>query len=56
MMRRAKKPNKLDAQRGLSFPYIWLAKRGKAAPAMERKTAATASAEAETERYASVHE
>ena len=53
MRRSAIKPSNVDAQRGLRVENIWVAKRGKAAPASERTTVVTASAEADTARYAS---
>lgn len=44
------------AQRGFSLSYICVEKRGKQAPARERKTVEAARAEADTARYASSQE
>lgn len=50
----ARKPSKLVAHRGFNLEYIWLAKRGKPAPAKDRKMVWMANADAATGRYASV--
>lgn len=53
VMSNAKHPSRVDAQRGFSFSYMFVANKGNTAPDTERRTVFAASADAATCRYTS---